>query len=69
MGRLDELNRAEFFTSHDGCTLLTSSGNPQVPRRPHWYNLSTHFPWIGDRTRAIGGAHVEYFRGIANPSA
>ena len=39
----------------------------QVPRRPHWYNLTTHFPWIGDRTRAIGGAHVEYFRGIANP--
>ena len=26
-----------------------------------------HFPWIGDRTRSIDGAHVEYFRGIANP--
>ena len=38
-----------------------------MPRRPGWYNLSTHFPWIGDRTRALDGAHVEYFRGIANP--
>uniref|UniRef100_UPI0035636FCB 3-deoxy-7-phosphoheptulonate synthase n=1 Tax=Novipirellula sp. TaxID=2795430 RepID=UPI0035636FCB len=34
-----------------------------------WYNLGTHFPWIGDRTRAIDGAHVEYFRGIKNPIA
>jgi 3-deoxy-7-phosphoheptulonate synthase len=34
-----------------------------------YYNLSTHAPWIGDRTRAIGGAHVEYFRGIRNPIA
>ncbi|KAJ1915531.1 hypothetical protein H4219_004269 [Mycoemilia scoparia] len=32
-----------------------------------WYNLSTHFLWIGDRTRQIDGAHVEYFRGIRNP--
>ena len=38
-----------------------------MPRRTGWYNLATHFPWIGDRTRALDGAHVEYFRGIANP--
>ena len=31
------------------------------------YNVSSHFIWIGDRTRQIDGAHVEYFRGIANP--
>src|ERR1019366_2443137 len=30
---------------------------------------STHFPWVGDRTRALDGAHVEYFRGIRNPIA
>ena len=66
--RLDELNRAEFFTSHEGLHLAYEQAQTrQVPRRPHWYNLTTHFPWIGDRTRAIGGAHVEYFRGIANP--
>ncbi|KAL8931223.1 MAG: hypothetical protein Q9211_007131, partial [Gyalolechia sp. 1 TL-2023] len=32
-----------------------------------WYNTSAHFLWIGDRTRQLNGAHVEYFRGIANP--
>ncbi|KAL8726017.1 MAG: hypothetical protein Q9181_006199, partial [Wetmoreana brouardii] len=32
-----------------------------------WYNTSAHFLWIGDRTRQLSGAHVEYFRGIANP--
>jgi 3-deoxy-7-phosphoheptulonate synthase len=39
----------------------------KVPHRPGWYNLSTHFPWIGERTRALDGAHIEYFSGIANP--
>ncbi|NLX54929.1 MAG: 3-deoxy-7-phosphoheptulonate synthase class II [Planctomycetaceae bacterium] len=66
--RLDELTRADFYTSHDGLHLAYEQAQTrQVPRRPHWYNLSTHYPWIGDRTRAIDGAHVEYFRGIANP--
>lgn len=69
LGRtLGELNRVEFFTSHEGLHLpYEQAQTRQVPRRPNWYNLSTHFPWIGDRTRAIDGAHVEYFRGIANP--
>ena len=66
--RMDELSRVEFFTSHEGLHLdYEQAQTRQVPRRPHWYNLTTHFPWIGDRTRSLGGAHVEYFRGIANP--
>ncbi|MCJ1341738.1 Aromatic/aminoadipate aminotransferase 1 [Bachmanniomyces sp. S44760] len=32
-----------------------------------WYNTSAHFLWIGDRTRQLDGAHVEYFRGLRNP--
>lgn len=32
-----------------------------------YYNTSAHFIWIGDRTRQLDGAHVEYFRGIRNP--
>jgi 3-deoxy-7-phosphoheptulonate synthase len=32
-----------------------------------YYNTSAHFLWVGDRTRQIDGAHVEYFRGIRNP--
>ena len=31
------------------------------------YNTSAHFLWVGDRTRQLGGAHVEYFRGVRNP--
>jgi 3-deoxy-7-phosphoheptulonate synthase len=65
---LSELGRTEFFASHEGLHLpYEQAQTRQVPRRTAWYNLSTHFPWIGDRTRAINGAHVEYFRGIANP--
>ena len=32
-----------------------------------FYNTGAHFLWIGDRTRQLDGAHVEYFRGIRNP--
>ena len=65
---LADINRVDFFTSHEGLHLYYEQAQTrQVPRRPGWYNLSTHFPWIGDRTRALDGAHVEYFRGIANP--
>jgi 3-deoxy-7-phosphoheptulonate synthase len=38
-----------------------------VPRREGWFNLSTHLPWIGVRTGALDGAHVEFCRGIRNP--
>ncbi len=63
-----DLNRMEFFTSHEGLNLWYEQAQTrQVPRRQGWYNLSTHCPWIGDRTRALDGAHVEYFRGIRNP--
>ena len=32
-----------------------------------YYDLTTHLPWIGERTRALDGAHVEFFRGVENP--
>lgn len=67
---MGDLNRMDFFTSHEGLNLWYEQAQTrQVPRRQGWYNLSTHFPWIGDRTRALDGAHVEYFRGIRNPVA
>ena len=37
----------------------------QAPNK--YYNTSAHFLWVGDRTRQLDGAHVEYFRGIRNP--
>ena len=65
---LADINRVDFFTSHEGLHLLYEQAQTRhVPRRTGWYNLSTHFPWIGERTRALDGAHVEYFRGIVNP--
>src|SRR5262249_5637571 len=65
---LADINRVDFYSSHEGLHLLYEQAQTRkVPRRTGWYNLSTHFPWIGDRTRALEGAHVEYFRGIANP--
>jgi 3-deoxy-7-phosphoheptulonate synthase len=63
-----DIGRVDFFTSHEGLHLLYEQAQTrQVPHRTGWYNLSTHMPWIGERTRALGGAHLEYFRGIANP--
>jgi 3-deoxy-7-phosphoheptulonate synthase len=63
-----ELNWIDFFTSHEGLHLpYEQAQTRRVPRREGWYNLSTHFPWIGVRTNDPDGAHVEYFRGIRNP--
>ncbi|MGD0201555.1 MAG: 3-deoxy-7-phosphoheptulonate synthase class II [Bryobacteraceae bacterium] len=65
-----ELRWVDFFTSHEGIHLpYEQAQTRRVPRREGWYNLSTHFPWIGMRTADPGGAHVEYFRGIRNPIA
>jgi len=65
---MDDLTRVDFFTSHEGLNLLYESAQTRtVPRRDGHYNLTTHLPWIGERTRALDGAHVEYFRGIRNP--
>jgi 3-deoxy-7-phosphoheptulonate synthase len=65
---IEELTRVDFYTSHEGLNLLYESAQTRrVPRRPGWYDLTTHFPWIGERTRALDGAHIEYFRGIENP--
>ena len=65
-----EIRRVDYFTSHEGLHLLYEQAQTRrVPRRAGWYNLSTHFPWIGMRTAQLGGAHVEYFRGISNPIA
>jgi len=64
------LNRIDFYTSHEALLLPYEEAlTRQVPRQWGWFNLSTHYPWIGMRTAALDGAHVEYFRGIRNPIA
>ncbi len=63
-----EMKWVDFFTSHEGLHLVYEEAlTRRVPRREPWYNLSTHYPWIGMRTSDPLGAHIEYFRGIANP--
>src|SRR5690606_35610118 len=65
-----DTNRIDFFTSHEGLHLLYEQAQTHyVAETGRWYNHSTHFPWIGMRTADPDGAHVEYFRGIANPVA
>jgi 3-deoxy-7-phosphoheptulonate synthase len=69
-GPIASFSRVDFFTSHEALLLHYEQAlTRQVPRNPGWFNLSTHFPWIGMRTAAVDGAHVEYFRGIRNPIA
>ncbi|PPU92981.1 class II 3-deoxy-7-phosphoheptulonate synthase [Xanthomonas albilineans] len=68
--QLYNLNRVDFYTSHEALLLPYEEAlTREVPRQWGWFNLSTHYPWIGMRTAALDGAHVEYFRGIRNPIA
>lgn len=61
-------DRIDFFTAHEALHLAYEEAQTRrVPRRPGWFNLSTHFPWAGLRTNRPDGAHIEYLRGIENP--
>ncbi len=60
--------RADIYAAHEGLHLHYEQAQTRfLDRRERWYNLTTHFPWIGMRTAQLDGAHVEFFRGIANP--
>lgn len=66
-GRNFELGK-RFFVSHEGLFLpFEQALTRQVPRKEGYYDLSSHMIWIGDKTRKINGAHVEFFRGVRNP--
>eukprot|EP01137_Pigoraptor_chileana_P007752 Opistho-2@53742 len=60
------LQSVDLYTSHEGLILdYEESLTQRVQDR--WYNVGAHFLWIGDRTRQLDHAHVEYFRGLQNP--
>ena len=60
--------KAEIYAAHEGLHLQYETSQTRfIERTSNWYNLTTHFPWIGMRTAELDGAHVEYFRGVANP--
>lgn len=63
-----ETQRADIYAAHEGLHLSYEQAQTRfLKHRKRWYNLSTHFPWIGMRTATLDGAHVEFFRGLANP--
>jgi 3-deoxy-7-phosphoheptulonate synthase len=66
--RLGNLSRVDFYSSHEALHLHYEQAlTREVPRQEGYFNLSTHFPWIGLRTNQIDSAHVELLRGINNP--
>ena len=66
-----QVKEVDFFTSHEGLVLdYESAVTKLVPnhlQKANYYNLGAHFLWIGNRTRHLDCAHIEYFRGIRNP--
>jgi 3-deoxy-7-phosphoheptulonate synthase len=70
LGAEEGLHQVDFWTSHEALILPYEEC---LTRRDSltgdWYDCSAHLVWIGDRTRQLDGAHVEFFSGICNPVA
>ncbi len=63
-----ELRETDFYTSHEALLLNYEQALTRVDSLSgEWYDCSAHMVWIGDRTRNIDEAHVEFARGIKNP--
>jgi len=63
-----QLKQTTVFTSHEALLLNYEEALTRTDSiTDEWYNCSAHMLWIGDRTRELDGAHIEYFRGIKNP--
>lgn len=64
----DELKRVEFYSSHEGLLMDYERPMTRIDSRTGTpYNTSAHFLWIGERTRDLDGAHVDYFSRVRNP--
>lgn len=63
-----QINEVKFYTSHEALLMgYEESLTRQDSLTGKWYDCSAHMLWIGDRTRQLDGAHVEFFRGLNNP--
>jgi len=62
-----QLHQTTIFTSHEALLLNYEEALTRKDDTGQWYDCSAHMLWIGDRTRDLNEAHIEYFRGIANP--
>jgi 3-deoxy-7-phosphoheptulonate synthase len=66
--KFETAQKIDIYTSHEALNLYYDSAQTRtVPRQTGWYNLSAHLVWLGNRTRYVKDAHVEYLRGIQNP--
>jgi 3-deoxy-7-phosphoheptulonate synthase len=62
------MRETALYTSHDALLLPYEQALTRVDSESgDWYDCSAHMPWIGERTRQLDGAHVEFCRGIKNP--
>jgi 3-deoxy-7-phosphoheptulonate synthase len=63
-----DMRETDFYTSHEALLLPYEQALTRVDSTTgDWYGCSAHFLWIGDRTRQVDGAHVEFLRGVKNP--
>ena len=63
-----QLSETNFYISHEALLLPYESAFTRVDSTTgDWYDVSSHMVWIGDRTRQLNGAHVEFCKGISNP--
>lgn len=63
-----QINEVTVYTSHEALLLQYEEAMTRIDTTTGlWYDTSAHMLWLGDRTRQVDGAHVEYLRGICNP--
>jgi 3-deoxy-7-phosphoheptulonate synthase len=63
-----QIRETEFYTSHEALLLPYEQALTRIDSTTgDWYDCSAHMVWIGERTRQLDGAHVEFARGIKNP--
>ncbi|PHS39004.1 MAG: 3-deoxy-7-phosphoheptulonate synthase class II [Robiginitomaculum sp.] len=65
-----QMAATEYYTSHEGLLLGYEQAMTRIDSTTgRWYDTSAHLLWIGNRTRQLDGAHVEFFKGVENPIA
>jgi 3-deoxy-7-phosphoheptulonate synthase len=66
--KMEETKKAKFYTAHESLLLHYESAMTRIDSiSGKYYDCSAHMLWIGERTRQLDGAHVEFARGIENP--
>ncbi|CAI7850193.1 unnamed protein product [Closterium sp. NIES-53] len=62
------MRSTDFFTSHECLLLPYEQALTRIDSTTgRWYDCSAHFIWVGERTRQLDCAHIEFLRGVANP--